>query len=736
MTAVQNAGRSRREPAHTALGTLTAGAVIGVVEVVIASSFAALIFRGRLTGYVAEGVGINLGAAAAAMTTIALLSGRRGVIGSAQDGPAAVLAVVAGAAGAVAVGSEHTAFLTVVATIAVASGASGLVLLLVGWFRLGDVVRFVPHPVMGGFLAGTGWLLTRGSIDVMAGIDPSLGTLDDLAERSAVVRWLPGAVLAVVLIVLTRKRSGSLTIPVTLGAAVVTFAIGILVTGSSIDELEADGWLLGPFPGSDLWRPWIASAVRDADWSAVAAQAGGIATAVFVTLVGLLLNASGLEMVLERDLDLNRELRTAGVANAAAGVAGGVPGFHAVSLTLLARRLDAPARSAALVAAAVVVLSLVAGASVIELIPRAVLGGLLLFLGLSFLVEWVVDARRSLATGEYAIVLAILATIVGWGLLPGVAIGLALAVGLFAVSYGRIDLVSQSLTASSHHSNVARSHADLETLRRRGDEAAILRLHGFLFFGTANSLFERIRRRASDDTLPRLRFLLLDLRRVTGIDSSAAMSFRKIAALADARSFTVVLASATEEVRKRLDRNGVRADGPAVRYVADLDRGLQLYEDDALAGEPSRSVGRARAVWDWLDEPGGATLERLEPFVERIAVAPGDEVIHQGDPSDDVFLVEDGRLTVEMRTARGETIRLRSMGRGTVVGEMRMYTGAARTARVVAETAGVVHRLTRASLERMEHDEPELAAALHRSFARMLAERLSESLRTVERLLD
>jgi len=87
-------------------------------------------------------------------------------------------------------------------------------------------------------------------------------------------------------------------------------------------------------------------------------------------------------------------------------------------------------------------------------------------------------------------------------------------------------------------------------------------------------------------------------------------------------------------------------------------------------------------------------------------------------------------------TPEGTRMRLRTMRPGVVVGEVGMYTGVPRTADVVAETPCVVLRLSRASIEQLEADEPELAAALHRWLARTLADRLGDTLQGFDALLD
>jgi SulP family sulfate permease len=126
----------------------------------------------------------------------------------------------------------------------------------------------------------------------------------------------------------------------------------------------------------------------------------------------------------------------------------------------------------------------------------------------------------------------------------------------------------------------------------------------------------------------------------------------------------------------------------------------------------------------------------LSRHLERESVAEGTVLIRQDEPPDDVFVLESGRLQVEMVTAEGTRMRLRTVLPGVVVGEIALYTGVPRTADVVAETPSVVLRLTRASIERMERSEPELAAALHRWLATTVSERLTDTLRAFDAMLD
>jgi SulP family sulfate permease len=698
--------------------------VIGAVEVVMAASFAGLVFSGLLKRYIADGVGLYVTAAAIALALLAWRAGSRGVVGSLQAATPAILTVLATPVALNAFGSGARDFITVVLATMVITVGAGITSVVLGIRRRGDLVRFVPYPVVGGFLAGVGWLLVAGGVAVTVNESQFLLPIADLFSRDALVRWVPAVVLGGFLLVSQRVVRRPLTVPVVLGLGLVAFAIGLVATGSSIDEVRSDGWLLlGTFDDAPRWQPWSTNAIVDADPIALLEQAPGIVAAILITVLALAYNVNATEVVLDRDLDTNRELRDAGVLNVVSGALGGIPGYHALSLTALAARMNVDARTAGLIAAAVPLAAIVFGASVIELIPRLVVGGVLVFLGLAFIVEWVWDKRKVLPRVEYVIVLLILAGIIAKGFLPGVVLGLVLAVVLFAVSYGRIELVREVAFGDTYRSNVDRSPAEREALRHLGERVAVLRLNGFVFFGSASALIERIRTRVEASPL---RFLVMDLRRVSGVDSSAVASFVKISHLAEANGFELVLAGASGAVRTQLERGGV-VEGGVVAFVPDLDRGLQRCEDALLAETPI-AVGDGASV---AEMPPG-----LGPYLEREELSEGAVLIRRDEQPRDVFVLSSGRLRVQAETEAGTPMRLRTIRPGVVVGEVAMYTGAPRTADVVAETPVVVLRLTTAAIDRIEAEDPELATALHRWLARTLAERLAESQRAVEALID
>ncbi|HEX6401211.1 MAG TPA: cyclic nucleotide-binding domain-containing protein, partial [Actinomycetota bacterium] len=677
-------------------GTVVTGIVIGAVEVVFAVSFAALVFAGYLEFYfLDDGVGLYLGAAALTLALMAWRAGRRGIVGGLQGTGAALTAVVSTSAVVHGAGSPNDIFLTSLAAIVVVMVLCGVLFLWLGSRRRGDVIRFVPYPVVGGLLAGTGWLLFKGGIYVASGVSPLFTPLSDLLETAALQRWLPALAFGLILLIAVRVIKRPLVIPAVIAIGLGVFVAGMLATGSSIEEVREGGWLLGSFDSGILWKTWTLSALGGADWLSVLESSAGIVTAVFVATLAILFNISGTELVLDRDLDTNQELRDAGVLNVVSGALGGIPGYHALSLTALAERMKVDARAAGLIAAAVPLAAVVFGADVIGLIPRMIVGGVLVFLGLAFIVEWIWDKRRSLPPLEYAVVVVILAGIVAWGFLPGVVIGLVLAVVLFAISYGRIDLVREVAFGETYRSNVDRPADERAELRGLSERVQILRVSGFVFFGSTSRLLERIRRRTEGATPPW--FLVIDLRRVTGVDSSAVVSFTKVMRLAEAAGSQIVFTAASDPVRAQLARGGVVGTEGLVAFEPDLDRGLQRCEDALLpaAGLPEATRAHPAAGPDALP-PG------LAAHLERVELSAGEVLLHQDDPPGDVYVLESGRLGVQTTTPEGSRLRLRTLRPGVVVGEITLYTGVPRTADVVADVPSVVLRIDAEAIERLE----------------------------------
>jgi SulP family sulfate permease len=718
---------------------LTAGVLMGITEVIFALSLGSLIFSGELAAYVSYGIGMALITAAIVMIATSLSSSVPGVIGSTQDTSSVVLAVIAATlAGALAAAGEEEILTTVLVAIAATTLLTGLFFLTLGFFRLGGLVRFIPYPVVGGFLAGTGWLLLQGSFGVMADYALTLPNIPALLEPDQLVLWVPGVLFALGLFFGLQRIHHFLALPGILVGAIVVFYLALLVTGTSVDAAMDQGLLLGKVSGKTSWRPLVLGNPLAADWSAILGQSGNIAIVLILSVVSLLLNASALELTIRQDIDLNRELRAAGFANLLSGLGGGMVGYHALSSSTLSHRMGARGRLVGLVAGAICVLLLVAGSGLLAIFPKAILGGLLLFLGLDFLVEWVINGRSKLPRADYAVVLLILVVIAATDFLIGVAVGLVAMIILFVLSYSRVNVVHHAFSGSETKSNVERCAYHRRVLTEElGGHIYILELQGFIFFGTANALLGRIRARLAEGEQPPVGYIVLDFRRVTGLDSSAVFSFAKVRQLAEAGGIILALTHLSQEIRHQFERGGLFEDHAGLRIFPDLDRGLEWCEEQLLEIEGITTMHVPFTLPAQLAESGfeKADTARLMEFLEKVQVEAGDYLIRQGNEADTLYFIELGEVSVYLELEDGRRVRLQRLGLGTAVGELGLYLGTTYTASVIADSPTIAYRLTRTALSEMKENEPELAASFHEFTAFLLSERLSATTRTLEAVL-
>lgn len=714
------------------LPSVVAGGVAGMITVVLSISFAILIFAGRITPHLPAGIGLALFSAALVAIIVSASSSYPGTIAIPQDRIAPILAIISTAivGGLDPSVSSETAFLTVVAAICLASLLTGFALLGLGVFRLGALIRYIPYPVIGGFLAGTGWLLFLGSLRVMTDIHVSFSTLGELTTPDAISRWAPGVAFGVVMLLLTRKISHYLLTPGLLIAAVVVFYGVLAAMGVSADEARADRWLLGPFPRGGSWRPLTWVAITGADWPAVLGQAGSIATVLLVSAVSVLLNSSALELAAERDIDLDRELRVTGAANIALGLGGGMVGFHTLSLSALVLKMGSRSRIAGMTQALVVLLVLFAGPAVLEAFPKPVLGGLLCFLGLSFLAQWCWDGWKRLSRTDWLTVMLILGFVGVFGYLQGVGVGIAACVAVFVMEYSRAKVVGQSTSGAIQRSNVDRPPRHTRLLTEEGQQTHIMRLTGYLFFGTANRVLLAIRARLEDPDLPALRYVVMDLRWVTGIDSSAVMSFVKLRQLAGRGGFMLVLTSASDDIIGRLAREGLElgTEDPTVRSIVDLDHGLEWCEEQIIAAAAQPVQRQGEALHDRFARVLGesADIEGLLARLDRRTAQAGEVILAEGADSNCFYMIDSGQVRVQVTLPNGELLRVRTLNAGSVIGELGLYLGSQRSASVVANRETQLYRVTDADLERLAQEQPLAAATLHRFLAYVLADRLTQ----------
>ena len=724
-------------PANLASGLL-AGLVTGIISATGAIAFGSLLFSGPFSAYASAGIGFLLFGGMVLAIIPGIFSSVNGVVAGVQDTGIAVMLVIATVLGAnaSAVGVSEPTFITMVAAVVAGTVLTGIVFLLLGFLRLGDLIRFIPYPVIGGFLSGSGLLLVKGGVSVMtdAPIVESLITLELIAK------WVPGLLFAVAMLVVMNRWSHFLIVPGILAAGIVIFFVVLLITGTPVAEATANGWLLGDMPTGSLWQPVSFAQLAEADWGFVFAQIGTLLSVSVVLVISILLNASGIELHIKQDVDLNHELKVLGLSNIVAGLGASPPGAHYLGSTALVYEMRAASRLVGIVQAIVLGVVLFAGASLLTILPKFVLGGLILYFGIAFLIRWVIEARSEMTSAEYIIVLMILGVIFFVGFLEGVALGVVLAVVLFVVNYSRINVIKHVLSGANHQSTVDRPKLYRDLLQRKGHWLYMLKLQGFVFFGTANTLFHQFKDRIEDKTQQKPRYFLLDFHLVTGVDSSAMLSFQKMLQLAEQHEITLIFSSLSDVMKVRLSEEPFASQlGTRCMIFPDLDHGMEWYENQVIENFESVGFGvqpptMTRQLRRML--PDRDAREQMMSFLQEINLEEGEVLFEQGAPPCGIYFVESGTLRVDLVKDVQRPVRLRTVHRGTILGELSTYLRTKTSGRVTANEPSKLFLLSPDKLDELEEQNPEVAAPFHRFMINLIAERLVGTTETMAVLLD
>ena len=213
---------------------------------------------------------------------------------------------------------------TLIAFIAVTSIIFGVILFAAGYFRLGGLVRYLPYPVIGGFLAGTGVLILLGAF-TFVGESLQFHHLSMLLERESLIRWLPAFLFGLGLFVAIKKSKHFLVLPGFITAGVIISYALFAFLGLQGSTSQA-GLLIGYLP-EKLWEADIlVKQIGMVDWGFILRNAPSIAAIVLISSIAMLLNETGVEVATRTRLDFNHDMRNAGIGNIIAGLGGGMAG--------------------------------------------------------------------------------------------------------------------------------------------------------------------------------------------------------------------------------------------------------------------------------------------------------------------------------------------------------------------------------------------------------------------------
>ena len=696
--------------------TASAASIFAFLTINYSLSYAALLFANFPDPAQAAGL-VSILASSVMLALVGTLCSSRPFLMIVTDGTlVATLASAVAAIGADMHGAPTTEVVaTILAGVLIAGVCTGASLIALGRLHAGGLVRSLPIQVAAGFLAASGWFLLIGGIGISVNHAATIGIF---ADTRALAHLAPAALAGAAFFGVSRRVKSPAALPLTMLLVIALHHAVMAASGQTIAEQQAAGWLVLPLHLGGL-RPSLAFLVPGAvSWNELVRHADVVLALMLQSSTSALLSLNGIETATARELNVDRDLQANGLASILSGLVGGVPGTSSLSRTVMLLELGGsgwlPGMLGAIGALALPLL----WPGLIGLIPRSLVGGLLIFIGAWLLDQWVLRTRHQMSRLEWGLVLVVLAVSAVFGLVVGVFAGLVLGCIGFVVTYARLSPIRLRYGGGLVRSNVKRPAFEEAILAAQPDAVLVMHLRGFLFFGRSaqvlRSVQEEMRRRRGA-----LRCIVIDFGEVDGADGSAVEHMRRLRTAAMADGVALVLSRAPAALRSRLVDAGFGTRGKTI-ITDSLDEALQWAEELVLA--EGRSPEHGPAVHGEGGDDGLIGAVRDLCTVERLV--RGEVLIRQGEPSHSLFFLADGRVRILVRDERGREHRVRSCGAGVMLGEISFLLDAPATATVEAEEDCTVLRLGKEAYEALKAARPSDAVWLQELLMQRLCDRI------------
>lgn len=627
------------------------------------------------------------------------------------------------------------------ALAALCTALAGALQILFGALRLGTLAKFVPYPVIAGFMCGVAILIVLSQLPHLLGLVPAalrgapLGWLTAVQPLSAVVGL---ATAAMIWIIGWRwKRLPAALLGLLAGTAVF-YALRAAVGDG------AGSPVVGPVPGG-LPLPTALGSVLDlAGTPALANHFPGLAaTAAVIAIIGSLdslLAAAAIDVAAGVRHRGNRELVAQGVGNIVSALFAGVPVALSPTRAIPAFRAGGRTRAIGFIASALLAAVLLAGGGALAYLPLAVLGGVMLTVAWGLVDVWTKGLVRRLVAGDRertllwsaAVVVLVAAITVLVNFVIAVTAGVFLSMALFIASMNR-SLVRTVQNGAARPSRRIYGPEEARALTDARRKIAIVELEGALFFGSAERLGAEVEPLAAT-----ARFIVLDLHRVNSIDASGAIALEQLANRLGAAGSSLLLAGVVPDGRHGLAlvAAGTYSKAEARRWFVDADQAIGWAEDRLLG--PARSVSSKEIPLERLALAAGLSEDELASLRRslRRAELNADEVLfREGEPGDKLYLLARGAVSILVHGG-GQQRRIVTFAPGSVFGEAAMLDGAPRSATATVIEDAIVYSLSRRALDALARSDPSLATKLLVNLGRHLSARLRQTTDTLRELVD
>lgn len=707
-----------------------AGIVSGINIIFSSLSYAAIILPGSLQSYLSQGFLIFL-LSTLVPTAIFLIFSKIPInISAPPSQVVAILAILSVQVSLplISVLKPNQIVPIIFFSISITTIIMGTIFFLLGYFHLGNLIRYLPYSVSSGFLGGSGWLLVKSAAIMLLSVPIGHSISLHLLSSEQIFSLILASSWAIIMYILIKRYQNPLILPIVLILSILFFYGFLAIKDISIKQATELG-LMYPKPSLSHtvnWFAFFSLTMLQKNYHLILSIFKDILVIIFISGITFLFNVSALEVSEGKgEIDSNKELRLAGIVNIIIGFFGWFVSFISLINTLINEKSGAKTKFSAIVMLFCLLAAAVFGLSLVIYFPKIILGALLLYYGLSLVFDMLISNWVKVSFTEFMLSALILLEIIFFGLLSGITVGIILATIVFAYNYSRINVIKFILQGDALQSKTRRSYEIHQALKKKSNQIVFIKLHEFIFFGTGSKLLDQIKKLLVVQEPEPLKYLILDFSLVSGVDASAMSFIYQIKEICELNKTFLLFTNLSNGFLKKFSHWKIfDKTNPYAKRITNNDLALEWCENKIIKSDSSLKLKSEK-----LDEQ----LEKLMPeidvnqfmkYLEPVYVKKGNFLFYQGDIARDLYFIESGEVAVLIKIKMEVEKTLRKIGPGNTVGAMGVYTKKPRVASVFMTKDSVLYKLSEDSLELMRTKDFQLVEALDRFIINLLSERL------------
>lgn len=632
----------------------------------------------------------------------------------------------------VRIGDFGYAQIPILVTIAILF--AGMLQILLGIIGGGRLIKFIPYPVVTGYLGGLGILIIMAQLPrifAMSSEGSLLGNLETLTS-DPIPPIIGFATIGTMLLMpkITPK------VPPTIASLSMGFVSYWLLSifFPELNSIHNNRYVVGPIipEGESLFSHFGKNITN----LGIISFSNLKMIVVPAFTLGFLLSIDTLKTCLVIDVysakrhDSNRELIGQGLGNFASSLFGGIAGSGTLGPTLVNLASGAKTRISGFLVGVFALVSLFFFANILQWIPVAALAGVLIVVG-SRMIDWRSFGllKNPSTIFDFSVILCVVVAAVSTSLILAAGVGILLAIFLFVRDQIRSSVVRRTFLGHQKFSKKRRLPSELDALEKKSDRNIIFELQGQLFFGTTDQLFNTL-----EPYLASAKNIILDFRRVVNIDFTAVNLLKQIHSRLLAANGTLILAniplllSTGHDMKDYLRTLGLSDSSENIKFFDELDDALEYIEDEIIH-EANLDITKNVPFlhlnqFEFFKPFKLEDVAQFENYIREIECPSGANVFNMGDVSDEMYFIRKGTIRIQLPIEGKRSHHLATFGKGDFFGDMAFLDKETRSADAVAIETSSLYGISRAKFDEYVASHPVFGNLFFESLAYTLSKRL------------